>query len=666
MPRRTEFQIPRRRLGFVWRRPGGAPAPWRLGFLCIYRRGRSPVTGQPFVPSTGSRVYPFGFVICMRPLLAWLLALAFAGYFAGAGALHARLQEDPLNRVAYADLVAPWRWSRIPRLRAETTLARGKQLHDHGQINEALFLLRVGLERCPEDVDARVRLASIYLVLSRRDLADAEFFNSLKAGVVNDALIRDALAFLQDSDRPAQLLDFCRQARQTAALGVAARQSLVAAETSALIELGRASEALASLASVPDASPAFLAQTRARIALASEDVAAAEDAVAAWIAAAPRSPEALAMGVGVSRQAGLHEEMDRRIADLRAVAPDNPSFASMGVVQNLLAGRNAEADAAFDELVFRFGGDVRVLEAMARDLGKIQAFAMLDRLETVFAEHGFDSQILLFSRLNARMDAADWRGAEHGLAALGARADTLSDNIRAFRQTALAILDHCVTGAPAAKSTALDLLVKRPVRLKLYLQIHDWFCSASRWEGARDVLVLAEGAFPGSRRLDERRRALEPRLLARSDAQAKTARETERKKDEPRVEMQSAGSLLAALATLEKQSAWSESLRMIESARRRAPAWLPSIRNRLDQAELRAALGLDDLPRIKLSASNCLRDGGASNATEICALARSARAQDRSSAARLLLSEVLRRSPGQPEASALLAEWAAKEGPREP
>lgn len=95
-------------------------------------------------------------------VLALLAALTVFSWFAGAGGLWWWLAQNPFNRVGYADLVCPWRWHRISDLRGQGYIAEGLDALARKRVNEALFNIRQGLARRPNDAEARLALAKLY------------------------------------------------------------------------------------------------------------------------------------------------------------------------------------------------------------------------------------------------------------------------------------------------------------------------------------------------------------------------------------------------------------------------------------------------------------------------------------------------------------------------
>lgn len=615
-----------------------ARANWRLGLLCVYRPAVSSVTGLSFMP-VAARVFPRCVLISVRGLLAWSAVFALAAYFAGAAVLHARLAGEPFNKVSYAHVIAPWRWKEIPMLRGEAFLAQAREHSSKGRHGEAFALLRMGLARRPDDAKSRLMLAGYYAGFLRRDLGVRVLFEGLGHGIVTEEYLGAAISYLQDADRPDQTVTFCREARRAVVLDARARSLIDAAETGAWLELGDIDAARRLVSALATPEEGWVRRLRLQVALAGRDFDGALEIVRDWTRRQPVDPELWALYVGVCRQAGRFSEMDVALARLRALNPAKPGFATMSVVQNQLAGRMREASAALDELLFRFGSNRSLLEGLAGELGSAGGVDLLRRLETAMDEHGHDLQHVWFGRLVAQMEASDWNQARVTRDLLGARRERLAPAIKQYVQISEALIDYCLTGASAAKSTVLEQLAKHDGRLRLYLQVVDCMMAAGRWDGAREALVLAEGAYPESHRVEQRRRRVAPAFAAK--------RAEGRPEGIPAVvpPAVSAPDFFRALDADMAAGRAEAALRTLDETKRRSPSWWAGKRVEIEQYEVSLCVALDDLSRLKLAVSQTLRDAGAPKADEMLAVAERARADNKIAAARVILTEIVRRWP---------------------
>ena len=640
------------------------PAPWLLGLFCFYRRAKSQETGEYYVPthSVDGR-YPLSVVISLRGLLCWCLGLALTAHLAGTGIVYSLYRNKPHNQVTYADLALPWRWSGISGLRGQAVLIQAKEDFAAHKFNEAFGALQAGLARYPRDTTARLQLATLYLAGGRRAQSDRLLLDAPNHGDPGLDFNRVAVAYLKDSDRPERVLDFIRRARALVAVdGQRAEhlRFLATSEAEVLLELARPAEAIAVAEAVNPPRPELIGRIRTLAALQSQGAAAAAvKEVQAWWAAEPAAELPMVMAVGLYRQAGRFGEMESTLKRMKFLNPTNPSFASMGVVQNLLANRPEAARAAFDDCLLRFDCDAGTLETLARDIGQTDHLELLVRLESVMREHGFDPQMVLFSRLVGQLDNADWAGAKITQQALAARTKTLIADVRIFNETVEPLIALCSQDVAASRVTLLDRVSRYGGRLKLYGQFIDWLMAGQQWPVANDVLTLAEGAFPRSGQLEVRRVRLAPHMAAIAAAEeaaaeaAKLARQTSSADPFP-----DASTFFQAFEKDRAAGQPEAAFQLIQSLRRSEPSWLPGAAEQIDLQELELVLAQEDRLQLQSVVRNYLRLDRATRNERVCELAVKARAAGRHEEAELLVREVLRRAPDDAAALALRKAWA--------
>lgn len=653
------------RINFVWGLPRPAPAPWLLGLFCFYRRAKSSSTGEYYVPlSDSAGNYPFCIILSVRGFLCWSLALLLTAHLAVTGGLYSIYKKKPHNQVQYADLALPWRWSGISALRGQAVLIQAKADFAARNYSDAYGALRAGLNRYPKDNTARIQLATLYLAGMRRNQSDGLLLEALKHGDPGLDFNRAAVAYIKDSDRPERVLEFVHRARELVADDKRRGEHLrflASAEAETLLESGRPAEAIAVVEALRPPQAELTARIRTQAVLKSQGAAAAIPEVLAWLEAAPKAEVPVAMAVALYREAGQFAEMDATLKRLKDRNPTNPSFASMGVVQNLLANRTEAARAAFDDCLQRFNSNAATLETLARDIGRTGRLELLVPLEQSMREHGFDTQMLLFSRLLGQLDNADWAGAKITQQALAARTKTLIADVRVFNETAGALIAVCSQEAAASRVTLLDRVSRNGGRLKLYNQFFDCLFAAQQWAVANDVLTLAEGAFPRSVQLEERRVRLAPHLavIAAAEAAANEAAKLVRQASSANPFPDAAG-FFEAFKKEKDAGQVQAALRLVQALRRSDPAWLPGAAEQVDLLELEGVFSLDDLLQLQSVVRTYLRFDRLTRNERVCELAKTAHAAGRLEVAELLVREVLRRAPEDTNALDLRKAWEPK------
>jgi len=202
------------RLRFVWGLPSSVPAAWWFGLFCFYRRAKSQSTGQYYIPAGRDLGrYPLCFVFSLRGLMCWCCAVLMGTHLAVTGGLYVIYQKKPHNLVRYTDLALPWRWSGVSSLRGQGMLIQAKADFKARNMVEAFGALRAGLARYPRDTEARLQLATLYLMRAWRPQSDALLLDALNYGDPGLEYNRTAIAYIKDSDRPERVLEFIHRAR---------------------------------------------------------------------------------------------------------------------------------------------------------------------------------------------------------------------------------------------------------------------------------------------------------------------------------------------------------------------------------------------------------------------------------------------------------------------
>ncbi|WP_309387428.1 tetratricopeptide repeat protein [Cerasicoccus frondis] len=94
-------------------------------------------------------------------LLVLLGILAIIGYIGAVIAAYSIRSKRPHNQITLMDIALPWNWSGLDEKAGETNLAHGKALFEEQDYKNALYLLRNGLKRKPDDLEARLMLAQL-------------------------------------------------------------------------------------------------------------------------------------------------------------------------------------------------------------------------------------------------------------------------------------------------------------------------------------------------------------------------------------------------------------------------------------------------------------------------------------------------------------------------
>ncbi|MEO0794260.1 MAG: tetratricopeptide repeat protein [Verrucomicrobiota bacterium] len=105
-----------------------------------------------------------GYAIQFNPikLLIVLTVVTVVGYIVAVSVAYSIRSKRPHNQIAFTDFALPWNWPDLSEKAGQTNIAYGKALFEEQEYFDAMYMLRAGLKRYPNDQDARFKLAQIY------------------------------------------------------------------------------------------------------------------------------------------------------------------------------------------------------------------------------------------------------------------------------------------------------------------------------------------------------------------------------------------------------------------------------------------------------------------------------------------------------------------------
>jgi len=119
----------------------------------------------------------------------WLVLAAYICYFIK--------NERAFEEVRYSQVLQiPWRWQEFKREKAAYWVRQGLELYRLGQYRDAYDLLRAGVPEVPENTEARIALARIYLMAGRNDFTRDVLVEGLAHNADQYDYVRSVLGFL--------------------------------------------------------------------------------------------------------------------------------------------------------------------------------------------------------------------------------------------------------------------------------------------------------------------------------------------------------------------------------------------------------------------------------------------------------------------------------------
>ena len=633
------MKIGQRRIKFIWGASRVIQARWRLGLIGFYEH----VKGHP-----GS-----GVAVSVRGWLILALLLAMLAYVAGATALFFWLDRRSHNYVTYSDtILLPFRLDEIREKRGRGYIEEGIDDLKAQRWAQAEMKLRVGLQRYPYDLRARMHLAEFNLLTQRRPVA-------MK-------LLRDGLELAKDYPGRRYLtlyFEYARQGEEHARIIAAGEHGrtrwpqLTASERDwleqqhivALLANSETEPAGALLNTSPD-SPEYN-ELRVLNLLQEGKPDAAVAFLDRWTSRSGENQQILRLQVRALRESGRLEEMESALDDLRKLSPNNPNPYAYGIVQRAMAGEEAAALAALHDYFLRFGANERATQLLAAPLAQIKAVSLLEGLLVRLGEQGQDRRAALRLLAQTHVTLGNWKEAAAKLAQLQRLPDSAGENNtgQALLETLITVLNDPAEGP---RLQLLELVNRQPMPLGAYRAIIEPLLKTGRHQTALDVIARAERQYPESSTLvaykDEAQLALAAAVTPVAPLVSMPATGA----------AMSAGEFFTQLDGLMKAGDWAGAADLVRVAQVGKPGWLGTRQSELWAHQMRIAQERGANPEMVL-AVRLLLDGSSMRAHAVVNYATELNAQGKKEPAVLLLREVLRNIPAHALARRLLAEWEA-------
>jgi len=635
-----------------------AEADWHLGLFGIYTRG-----------SEGGRLR--GLIISIRGLLAWLAGLTVVAYFSGALALWFWLDRRPHNYVTYADLILPTRWSGIQKLRGKALVAEGMDDIKARQWSAGLAKLRTGIARNPEGVEGRLALAEILTAVKASKLATEIYDGGFIAGYPGLHYVKTVIKAANDTENHDWWLRTCDRALEltTDRPDLSEdRRWLVQQKIAALIALNKSTEALAMAEAENSNSPA-IGELRVLAALKAGKPDEAVSFLKTWSDRLPSAdPQVLRLQVRAFREAGNPTGMDGALQQLRALSPTDPRPYAYGIVQWLLAGRRADASAALDSFLLRFGSTPAYLHVLGKPLIEIGEQPFLEQLLAHAQRQGFDLEPFRRFLVQVLVAKRDWQAAAIAMAEIPDSAKK-AESLATWYVVTHAQIQAALDPADGVQSNLVSIVRGKHFTVGFYRELISSMRAAGRPATAREIVTYAQGLYPQNTAIDVARKELDKQLAA--DRAIKTVVLPSRPVIVPkpvpqavRVELTEAA-FRARLGELTKAGDYEGALKHVRDARFEKPTWLPGREAELSREEIRLSGRTGDLLTLR-SAVRFYATGDRIRSAQVIEIARELNTTGHREAAVLLLKELLEKAPDYTVAQRLLTEWTPNSVPSSP
>ncbi|MET0263214.1 MAG: hypothetical protein ABW223_09975 [Rariglobus sp.] len=637
-------------------------AEWHLGLFGFYQRGTS-----------GSRLR--GVVVSLRGLLAWLGGLMVVAYFTGAAALWFWLDRRPYNYVTYTDLVLPTRWSGIEKLRGQALIAEGMDDIKARKWGEGLAKLRIGIARNPDEINARLTLAEIFIAMKARKQAIDIYDGGLDVRYPGRNYVETMVKSAAQSENYDWWIKTCDRAlalvKDHPALAEE-RRWLIRQKLAALVAADRTEEALAVADAEGETTSPTISEFRVLALLKSGKPNEALAFLKDWEARADsrEDPQILRLQVRAFREAGDIASMDRALEALRQQAPSDPRPYVYGIVQRLLAKQRVSATATLDSFLLRFGSTTEYLQMLAAPLAEIGERPMLEQLIGYAKQQGFALEPFRRFLIQALIGAGEWRAASVAIAEVDTAQKT--GTAATWYEVMEAQIQAALDPSAGAQSNLVNLVRGRQFTLSFYKDLIENMRKAKRPSTAREVITFAQGMYPQNSVIETWRKELDGEIAAAQAANEAALVAIPRPVPKPAASTPAApreafveAPFMAQVDELSKAGDYAGALQRIRDVRRANPTWLSGRDLELTRSEIRFHGHSGDSLALR-TAARLYITGDRLRSAQMIEIARELHTAGKKDEAVLLLKELVAKTPDYTLAQRLLAEWSPKPDTKAP
>ncbi len=619
------------RLRIHWAGAKTTPGTWYLGLFGRYER------------KAGGGRRRRGWAISVRGLLCWSAVAAVCGYFLGAAYVWQKQATRPHNEVTYTDvLLFPLRKDEIRLKRGRALIAEGRDAIRAGDSRTGFMLLRSGLQRNPDDLEARLLVARFFLSARVRNHAHTFLMEGLDLGWPGRDYLETAHGIIASSEDHELMITFCDRAlalHDPEKHPAEDRLWLLLNRLNATFDAEQYEAVFTFLDTHESEFEPSIVREKRLLALLGQG--RSEEAVAfveQWRASAGETQTVMRLAVRTYRETKLLDKMDDALATLIAQTPTDPRVHAFSIIQNLLAGRDTDSLAAIDNYIFRFGGTPQNLTSIAVALGQIGRVEELDLVITALEERGVRDARIGAVRLIALIDEHRFQEALEQVRALRTMttpgdSSAIDANLDYNEALLIALLDP----ARGAQSSFVDKIRPLQLTLPFYRNAIALLRLRGRVDTARQIVTFAEGVFPGNASLAGLRAELDAEIAAAApadDPADNTINET----------LATSPAFFAALSAYREAGNTAAGLALIRDVRRESPVWLAAEQQAVSRAEIGLLARGDDLVALQ-GAARVYLNGDLARSQIITALATDLHQDGLPEKSLLLLNEVLRRTP---------------------
>lgn len=340
----------------------------------------------------------WGILTNWRKLLLIALVLLVVIYAGLVTAVHSRWRSLPGNQVRWIDVaLAPLRWEQFKVRRGDTTIAGALKSFERGELNQAFFDLSAGVALSPGNLRGRTLLAEMIGYWdperARTLLTEGEQY-----GAGTDILLESTFGFFERQRAYSDTLTLASRLldpRVEQPLSPAVRRIVINARTRALLELGRNTEALEAVRTLPDdfSNKAGLLTLRLKArALSRANLhQEARDTIRLLMAQEPEAPDIAMLEGELALAAADDQRLTTAIRRIKVAYPESINPLLFAYRAWHLRGRTTLRDSIESEIFTYFAHDNAAMQRFGGLLVELDLPEALKRTQNTAVRRGLNA-----------------------------------------------------------------------------------------------------------------------------------------------------------------------------------------------------------------------------------------------------------------------------------
>lgn len=491
----AQFKTPK--LQAVWSRKTVPRASWRFIWAGFYFR------------ENPRRLHV---VFGIKSILLTGLLLAIAGYLAAATAVYATWSQSPHNRVAYHDLLLPFRWKEARALRGGDLVAEGLGELKRQRYATAVLLLGKGVGMNPAEQRGRLELATLFMRLGYLHRARQLLEEGLNYPPVTKTYYQ--LYFVLTGYMEDHEAVLAGAAKLEPSADAAARRDFAGHRARALLALERYDDLEALRASFRDAPLVSIEVAWARGAIKRGRADLALTAIAADPLLFGITDERRDLEARAALAANDRARAERVLAEWLADRPIDAGPRQLEVLVAARWGGPAKLREALDRYYLYFGSKATEAAQILLRLAEASTWENVILARTMALEYGAYHPIARMAYVEALMVRGRFAEAETELEATRAAMAAANFFPGSWPEGMRRIIDACVKPTPSTQALLTDFLTnERASPAGFHLALNALAQSRAQ-ETLRDLYTLAKLRYPGLTPSAETRARIEAAQVA--------------------------------------------------------------------------------------------------------------------------------------------------------